>query len=164
MTSFSSWILTIVGSICLTLLIDVLMQEGETKKYVKGITSLIVFTAIITPLTSLFNTNDTNYSFCEQENEVEVSINNDFLYSIKERELLLKAENCEKFLDAKGYIGLKISPQISYGNGYNITNVTIDTKNLIIKTDIENIDIINKELQEEVSSFFLVDINLVSII
>ncbi len=163
MTVFSSWIMTVVGSICLTLLIDFLMQDGETKKYVKGITSLIVFTAIIAPLPTIFNENTADFTFYQQESNIDTDVNENFLYSIKEKDLLVKAQACEKHLYSQGYSGVKILPKLSYGSEAEITNITVDIKNLSINIEKENIDI-NKELQMEVSNFFKVDLNLVSII
>ena len=49
----SGWILSVTAVICLTVLLDIIMPDGQMKKYVKGIVSIIVIFVIITPLASI---------------------------------------------------------------------------------------------------------------
>lgn len=49
----SGWVLSVTAVICLTVLLDIIMPDGQMKKYVKGIVSIIVIFVIITPLTSI---------------------------------------------------------------------------------------------------------------
>ena len=49
----SAWLFSIAGVIILSGLLDLVLSEGETKKYVKGIISIIVIATIISPLTKL---------------------------------------------------------------------------------------------------------------
>ena len=49
----SGWILSVTAVICLTVLMDIVMPDGQMNKYVKGITSLIVVFVVISPLTAL---------------------------------------------------------------------------------------------------------------
>lgn len=47
------WILSIAGVICLGILLDIVLPEGKTAKYVKGAFSLLVVIAIVAPLPKL---------------------------------------------------------------------------------------------------------------
>lgn len=49
----SGWVLSVTAVVCLTVLLDIIMPDGQMKKYVKGIVSIIVIFVIVTPLTSL---------------------------------------------------------------------------------------------------------------
>ncbi len=49
----SGWVLSVTAVICLTVLLDIIMSDGQMKKYVKGIVSIIVIFVIITPLASI---------------------------------------------------------------------------------------------------------------
>lgn len=49
----SGWILSVTAVICLTVLMDIVMPDGQMNKYVKGITSLIVVFVVVSPLTAL---------------------------------------------------------------------------------------------------------------
>ncbi len=50
----SGWILSVTAVICLTVLMDIVMPDGQMNKYVKGITSLIVVFVVVSPLASIF--------------------------------------------------------------------------------------------------------------
>ena len=49
----SGWVLSVTAGGCLTVLLDIIMPDGQMKKYVKGIVSIIVIFVIVTPLASL---------------------------------------------------------------------------------------------------------------
>lgn len=49
----SGWVLSVTAVVCLTVLLDIIMPDGQMKKYVKGIVSIIVIFVIITPLASI---------------------------------------------------------------------------------------------------------------
>lgn len=51
----SAWIISIVGVICLGVLLEIVLPEGKTSKYVKGTFSLLVIFVIILPLPKLLN-------------------------------------------------------------------------------------------------------------
>jgi len=48
-----AWILSISGVICLGILLEIVLPEGKTAKYIKGAFSLLVVLAIVAPLPSL---------------------------------------------------------------------------------------------------------------
>ena len=50
-----AWILSIAGVICLGILLEIVLPEGKTAKYVKGAFSLLVVIAIVAPLPKLIN-------------------------------------------------------------------------------------------------------------
>lgn len=48
-----AWIIGIVGVICLGVLLEIVLPEGQTGKYVKGAFSLLVIFVIVAPLPSV---------------------------------------------------------------------------------------------------------------
>lgn len=48
-----AWVTSIVGVICLGILLDIVLPEGKTTKYIRGAFSLIVILAIVAPIPSL---------------------------------------------------------------------------------------------------------------
>ncbi len=52
----SEWIISIVGVIMLGVLLEIVLPDGKTAKYVKGAFSLLVVLAIAAPLPRLFKT------------------------------------------------------------------------------------------------------------
>lgn len=49
----SEWILSVVGVICLGILLEIILPEGQTSKYVKGAFSLLVIFVMAAPLPKL---------------------------------------------------------------------------------------------------------------
>ena len=52
--SFSGWVMSVTAAIAVGALADIVMAEGNTRKFVKGVSALIVFAALIAPLPALF--------------------------------------------------------------------------------------------------------------
>lgn len=46
----SAWLMSIVGVVALSVLLEIMLNDGETSKFIKGIFSLAVVLIIITPL------------------------------------------------------------------------------------------------------------------
>ena len=55
MASFSSWILSIAGIVLTGVLIDLILPNGQTNKYIKSIFSIFVIFVTISPLINLIN-------------------------------------------------------------------------------------------------------------
>lgn len=51
----NAWLLSIVGIVCVGILIEIIMPEGEHSKYIKGIFAIVVIFVIISPLPKLIN-------------------------------------------------------------------------------------------------------------
>ena len=53
MSAVSSWVLTIVGVIIITVIVEITMPDGNINKYIKGI--LVIFTVfvMVSPITNL---------------------------------------------------------------------------------------------------------------
>lgn len=50
-----AWIISIVGVICLGILLEIVLPEGQTAKYVKGAFSLLIVFVIAAPLPNLLS-------------------------------------------------------------------------------------------------------------
>lgn len=103
----TAWILAIVGVICLSVLVDILLPNGQTNKYVKGIFSVITLYVIISPLPSFLSggqkfVTSLNFDaadFSADENFLaEISLN-----PFKARETALAA-----YLSKRGYTGVTV--------------------------------------------------------
>ena len=89
----SEWLIGIVGIISLGLLLEILIPEGQTSKYVKGAFSLLVIFVVISPLPKLLN-GEYDFNF----EGVSYEVDNDYLaYTANEYTSSL-AENIETIL------------------------------------------------------------------
>lgn len=123
------WAISIVGAICLTAMIDVIMSEGETKKYTKGVLSLIVFAVVIAPVFTLTNKNITYDSIFTGTGE-NISLNQNYLSSVNYKKILDSEDSLEKTFEKMGYSGVEI----------NINYYEADYQVIITSVIIKNVD------------------------
>lgn len=153
MSGVGAWIGGIVGAVFATALIDLLMAEGETKKFVKGIASLLVVAVIIAPLPTLINkdfmltSQDTIQGGGTQTDDANSYLDRVYLHRYKAYELAIQNK-----LKAQGIDEVTARIDISYSGGeIVITSVLVDTTNMVLTGQIKNIDI-NKAILDAVAA------------
>lgn len=153
MVGVGAWIGGIVGAVFTTALIDLLMAEGETKKFVKGIASLLVVAVIIAPLPMLINNDfrltsqDTIQGGGTQTDDINSYLDRVYLHRYKSYELAIQNK-----LKSQGIDEVTARIDISYSGGeVVITSVRIDTVNMVLSGQAKNIDI-NKAILDAVAS------------
>jgi stage III sporulation protein AF len=151
-----AWLSGIVGIICLGLLLEIVLPEGQTTKYVRGAFSLLVILVVVAPLPKLFGGDfkldslgveylvDKSYVFQLQrqyEDEVEQGL---------EKALAESGYNCTVQVVAKeGYLKEILSAQIKI-NGLVIDgqgmNTHISRVKLIacdyLKADVDQVEVV----------------------
>ena len=77
----NAWLLSIVGVVSLGVLLEILLADGETSKYIKGVFALAVVLVLVAPIPKFMNKNfDINEFFGE-----EMVTQTTFLQSVNER-------------------------------------------------------------------------------
>ncbi len=94
----SEWLLGIVGIICLGLLLEIVLPDGQTTKYVRGAFSLLVIFVVIAPLPKLFG-GDYTVVF----DGVDYDIDTDFVHTQAINYTSSLEEDLEKILESEGY-------------------------------------------------------------
>lgn len=136
--NFSAWIMSVVVAVCLTVLIDIFLSEGETKKYVKSAASLVVFAVLISPVPSLFN-KEVNF-FEKPETSVESAVDSAYLIRYYSKKYSALEDSCEKLLAEKGYDGVAVVINYNWkGSETEIVSVVADASGITRKN--ANIDI-----------------------
>ena len=51
----SAWLMSIVGVVSLGVLLEILLEDGQTSKYIKGVFAIAVVLVIVAPLPKFFN-------------------------------------------------------------------------------------------------------------
>ncbi len=162
----TTWMMSIVGVICLSALADVIMDDGETKKYVKCVTAIIIFAVIISPLPKLFSSDFDLSDLIYIDNET-VAINEaeniNFLYETKKKQLDNLSLTCNMHLNEKGYSGIAITSIVSYDKPFDVVEIVVDKTQIVINDLDVNINI-NEELKSIIASHFGVDENIIRIV
>lgn len=63
--SISGWVIGVTAAITVGTLADIVMADGSTKKFVKGVSALIVFAALIAPIPKLLG-GDISFDIVEE--------------------------------------------------------------------------------------------------
>ncbi|MGN0748271.1 MAG: stage III sporulation protein AF [Christensenellales bacterium] len=156
MNGISSWIMAIVGVSVLGVLIDLVMPNGQTKKYIKGIFAFIVVLVIISPLPNLLNK---NFSIDDIFEEDAIVIQEDFVYQVN-RDRLETLENmivADLKEQGVGNITVNISANV-FTNKMKIEAVFVDLSQVVINQNLEHIDI-NELVAKSVLKYVSIDKN-----
>lgn len=139
MNGISSWIMAVVGISVLGVLVDLIMPDGQTKKYIKGVFAFIVVLVIISPLPSLLNK---EFSINDIFEENAIVIQEDFVYQVNRDRLETLENMIEADLKEQGIsnVSVKISANI-FTNKMKIEAVFVDLSQVVINQNLEHIDI-----------------------
>lgn len=139
MNGISSWIMAVVGISVLGVLVDLVMPDGQTKKYIKGVFAFIVVLVIISPLPSLLNK---EFSINDIFEENAIVIQEDFIYQVNRDRLETLENMIEADLKEQGIsnVSIKISANI-FTNKMKIEAVFVDLSQVVINQNLEHIDI-----------------------
>lgn len=148
MSEVSSWILSIAGIISLSVIVELLMPEGQMNKYIKSIFSFIIVLVIILPLPKIFN-KEVNISNMFQTQEI--TLQEDFLYQSNLSKLSAITKSIEEDVEGEGYQGvsLSISSDI-FADKMDYKGIYVDLRNLVILENSEHKNIV--EIKEEIES------------
>lgn len=119
------WISSIAGIVVLTVLLDVILPEGQINKYVKSVLALLTVVAVASPLPALFTSlipSDASTSegsssthaystyesfltdFLSSDNTSVAASDDNFVSSVNEARLVAFANGAEEFLSAHGHV------------------------------------------------------------
>lgn len=157
--NFSTWALSIVGIVILTLIVDIILPEGQTNKYIKSVFAIITVFVIASPLPLLFNGSiDINGILKNEEASV---VDTTFLEGIKqERISVIKNELKKEYLKS-GIDNVDIEISCKDDLKFVIEKIFINVKNSVIVGSDKNINIKEKVLSITIT---LLDISQESVV
>ena len=128
MLGISSYILSIAGIIVISVIVELVMIEGQMSKYIKSIFAFFVVGVIISPLPSLLTADglDSVFDFDEYE------LQSDYINSLNDSKAKVFANELELLLKNEGYENISI--QIYYETN-EIKLVRIDVSELVVRED-----------------------------
>ncbi|MCK9575006.1 MAG: stage III sporulation protein AF [Clostridia bacterium] len=136
--TFSTWILSISGVVLLGVLIDIILPEGQTNRYLKSVFAFFVIFTVISPLPKLLNSDFSLYDFLDTE---EVSIDISFISQINVQKLNALKNDIQTELNNSGYSGIYINITADiYSENMQIERIYADLANLVIDKNIANIN------------------------
>lgn len=154
LSDISTWILSIAGVICLSVIIELILPDGQMNRYVKGIFSFIVILIIIAPIPKLLNQ---KFSFSEIfDYNSSIEIDNDYLYQINLDKLSTTKKEIEDKILSHGYENVSVYLNCDIKDKNMIfKSVTVDLTDLVITSNAEhkNIAKIREDITKIIMSF-----------
>ncbi len=157
-SDISTWILSIAGIICISVIIELILPEGQMNKYIKGIFSFIVILVIIMPIPKLIGSNFDFSNILNYENSV--NVDEDYIYQLNLNKLNLLKEDIESEINKHGYENVSVYINCNiFENKMNFKSITVDLNSLVISENAEHKDItkIKKDITNIILSFIQID-------
>lgn len=162
MFNFSTWVMSIVGIVMMTLVVDIIIPEGQTNKYIKSIFSLLTVFVIASPLPGLIKS---DFNIADVFAPVEsVALDENFLQALYSDRVEVLEKKAVDALSAAGVTQIKVTVAAENENNYpKIINVLINLEKVVIKGQPSNINI-NEYVIQTVSSVLGIEAGKVVVI
>lgn len=156
----SGWLLAIVGVIAIGVLLDIIIPEGETNKYIKGIFGIVVVLVIVSPLPKLFNS-DFNFDEIFQGGKG-YEIDETFTGEVAKERNEERQNKIKDLLIANNILVKRVKIGIKNNDFDKVEYVKIFYDKSIINNDEQHINIVSK-CKDIVIKNIKVDISEVSV-
>lgn len=133
-----SYILSLLGIVLISVLIEIILPSGQTAKYIKSIFSIFVVYVLINPIVVMLKK---DFDLSNYVNQGNIEINETLLKNIYKDQIEAKSKDIEDTLKDEGYEGTKVS--IVYkivANSIVLEKVKINLDNLVITSPNTNIN------------------------
>lgn len=153
MSEISAWIMSIAGISVLSVIVDLIMPNGQTKKYIKGIFAFVIVFVIISPLPSLLNKNFKIDDIFQEK----ISIQEDYIYEINRIKIENLKESILKDLNITGVTGVEININANiFTNELEINTIFVDLSHVVINPNLQHIDI-NELIKSSILKFISIE-------
>jgi stage III sporulation protein AF len=135
----SSWLLSVAGIATISVLIDVVLPNGQTNKYIKGMFAFFMLLVIIAPIPKLLKKDfDMEKIFSSSQ----IEIDNNFIYQSNRTKLDFLEKQIKDYMEKSGIKGAIVAVNGDiFKVDMRIQNVFVDLKNVVIKPENKHIDI-----------------------
>ena len=130
MESLSSYVLTITGVILVSVVVELVIPDGQINKYIKNVFSFLVIGVIIAPLPGFVSNKNVTSIFEVGQYEIQ----DEYIYALNCSKLKVMQNEEEAFLSNQGYkqIELIFHTTDMYSSDLNIDKITIDLTDMVI--------------------------------
>lgn len=156
-SNISSWVVSITVIVCLSVLVELILPDGQMNRYIKGIFSFVIVFVIISPIPKLLNQEISLEIFNQDES---FTLDEDYLFQVNLDKLNSLQSLVENECESKGYLHTKIYLNADiFDNDMRVKSATVDLSNLVISTSAEHNDIskIKKHINQIITSYIKIE-------
>ena len=138
---------SVIGAVILSVLSDILLAEGETKKYVKGIIAVVAVAVVFSGVAGLLKGGfDINTVF--ENSDVEIAVDERYVREIENARGEEKKSRFLKALEGDGISGVEVFFVLNTTEtSFCFDTVYISTNNVVIADNAANI-VVNDRITE----------------
>ena len=152
----SNWILSIAGIICVSVIVELILPDGQMNRYIKGIFSFIIILVVIMPIPKLLN-RDFNFSNIFDNSGYE--INSDYLYQVNLDKMNSVKNEIENQIEKRGYLNVVVSINCDiFDNSMQYKSIFVDLSDLVISGQAEHNNI--SKIKKDISSIIMAIIDI----
>lgn len=157
-SSISSWVLSIAGVICLSVIAEFIIPDGQTNKYVRGIFSFVLILVFISPIPKLLNRQIDFSNIFDYSGTIKVD--DDYIYQTNLDKLTYYKDEIEKKIKQNGYDNVEVFLNCNIKDKkMEFKSISVDLKSLVIRQNAEhkNIAKIREDITKIILSYVKID-------
>ena len=152
----SNWILSIAGIICVSVIVELILPDGQMNRYIKGIFSFIIILVVIMPIPKLLNR---DFDFSNIFDNSGYEINSDYLYQVNLDKMNSVKNEIEKQIEKRGYLNVVVSINCDiFDNSMQYKSIFVDLSDLVISGQAEHNNI--SKIKKDISSIIMAIIDI----
>lgn len=134
--NFSSWVLSIVGVILISVIVEIVLPHGSVGKFIKSILSIFIIFVMISPVVTFKNTNFFEKIFNQSAIEIDV----EYIKKVNKQKVAEYEKNILESFDKSGYHNVVIKIDAEIDKDIKINKVYVDICDLVLSENLEHID------------------------
>ncbi|MDD4815807.1 MAG: hypothetical protein PHQ62_01535 [Clostridia bacterium] len=140
MSGVSAWVLSIVGIIVLSIVVDLILPKSSTADFIKNIFAYVIIIVIISPIFSFLSNKSFNFEDLFSKNEI--ILQEDFLSTVNKQLVNSLKSKIEVDTQNNGLLGVEVGLTADiFEKKLKITKVSVDLKKMVIQDNFEHINI-----------------------
>ena len=156
LSELSNWILSIAGIICVSVIVELILPDGQMNRYIKGIFSFIIILIVIMPIPKLLNR---DFDFSNIFDNSGYEINSDYLYQVNLDKMNSVKNEIEKQIEKRGYLNVVVSINCDiFDNSMQYKSIFVDLSDLVISGQAEHNNI--SKIKKDISSIIMAIIDI----
>lgn len=157
----TTWALSVTGAVLLAAIADIVMAEGETKKFIRGIMAVVVLFVMVAPLPKLLK----EFTFQSPEIETAPQADKNYMEKMFQKRYAVYESRVENAFEELGIEGCDVEIEfvVDYGNfSTEIVLITVNLRSASISEEGGNID--NTKITETVKKLLNVEEDRIKVI
>lgn len=156
LSELSNWILSIAGIICVSVIVELILPDGQMNRYIKGIFSFIIILVVIMPIPKLLY-RDLDFSNIFDNSGYE--IDSDYLYQVNLDKMNSVKNEIENQIEKRGYLNVVVSINCDiFDNSMQYKSIFVDLSDLVISGQAEHNNI--SKIKKDISSIIMAIIDI----